>query len=230
MNCLNGCGATELFTRGYCQKCYWKLRRNGSLPRANAVNGGRCSIEGCEKTALAKNLCSMHYQRAQHPLMNAWNSIRRLDASQRPEEWTSFDKFLRAVGERPSEKHQLRRINPNLPWSSTNFRWRPPVSEKKMATTEYMRRWQLRDKYGLSAEEFDAILASQNNKCPITGRDFSEIDPATGKAIRMVVDHCHDTGKVRGILSDSANKGIGLLGDNLEWLENAVVYLKSHKH
>jgi hypothetical protein len=40
------------------------------------------------------------------------------------------------------------------------------------------------------------------------------------------VDHCHETGKIRGLLCHSCNTGIGKLGDNLEGLQKAVSYLE----
>jgi hypothetical protein len=43
---------------------------------------------------------------------------------------------------------------------------------------------------------------------------------------RLAVDHCHITGKVRGILCNGCNRGIGYLGDDVERLENAIKYLK----
>lgn len=42
---------------------------------------------------------------------------------------------------------------------------------------------------------------------------------------RLVVDHCHVTGKIRGMLCDRCNQAIGALGDNAESLERALRYL-----
>ena len=46
------------------------------------------------------------------------------------------------------------------------------------------------------------------------------------KRERGHIDHCHTTGKVRGILCDLCNKGLGQFKDNITNLENAIVYLK----
>lgn len=40
------------------------------------------------------------------------------------------------------------------------------------------------------------------------------------------LDHCHDTGRIRGILCHNCNTAIGKLGDNLEGVMNAVRYLE----
>ena len=43
---------------------------------------------------------------------------------------------------------------------------------------------------------------------------------------KMCIDHCHDTGKIRGILCNECNAGIGMLKDNAELLRRGVVWLE----
>ena len=43
----------------------------------------------------------------------------------------------------------------------------------------------------------------------------------------ICIDHCHDTGAVRGLLCRSCNLGLGMLGDNISGLQLAVKYLKT---
>jgi hypothetical protein len=43
---------------------------------------------------------------------------------------------------------------------------------------------------------------------------------------RLSVDHCHNTGKIRGILCTKCNTGLGSFKDNIELLMNAIKYLK----
>lgn len=50
-----------------------------------------------------------------------------------------------------------------------------------------------------------------------------------GKTAKMAIDHCHDTGAVRGLLCGNCNTGLGLLGDTVESLERAIKYLKKAK-
>jgi hypothetical protein len=69
-------------------------------------------------------------------------------------------------------------------------------------------------RYGLSKEEYDSILKQQDYKCAICRYDK-----------RLDVDHCHSTGKVRGILCNGCNTAIGKLGDTLEGIQRAINYL-----
>jgi len=70
-------------------------------------------------------------------------------------------------------------------------------------------------RYGLTLEEYRAILARQGGVCAICRRADR----------RLCVDHCHATGKVRGFLCGPCNTGLGCLGDNPEFLRAAIEYL-----
>ena len=84
-------------------------------------------------------------------------------------------------------------------------------------TADQKRKW-LMSSYGLSKEEFDAMLKEQNNSCAICGTtEWGRPSPS--------IDHCHATGKVRGLLCNNCNRGLGLLKDNTEIIENAIKYL-----
>lgn len=76
----------------------------------------------------------------------------------------------------------------------------------------------LLSKYGITWEEFDAISKSQGGLCLICRQ------PPQGKT-RLSVDHCHETGKVRGLLCDLCNCGLGMFRDNPELLRTAATYL-----
>ena len=79
----------------------------------------------------------------------------------------------------------------------------------------------LKYKYGLSEEEYLNMYVAQGNKCAICER---EVTPFTKLSY---VDHCHRTGKVRGILCRSCNWGLGNFKDSEESLMKASVYLKN---
>ena len=71
--------------------------------------------------------------------------------------------------------------------------------------------------YRLSVEEYNARYRLQGGGCAICKR------VSIGK--RLVVDHCHKTGRVRGLLCMRCNTAIGMLGDDIEVLARAIGYL-----
>jgi len=70
-------------------------------------------------------------------------------------------------------------------------------------------------KYGLTIEQFAALIERQGNACAIC-----RVVPE-----RFHVDHDHKTGAVRGLLCASCNKALGAFKDNAQILEAAIVYL-----
>lgn len=75
--------------------------------------------------------------------------------------------------------------------------------------------------YGITILEYEKLLKNQKNKCAICSSK-----KATPKANRnFFVDHCHKTGKVRGLLCINCNKGLGHFKDNKNALKNAIKYL-----
>lgn len=78
-------------------------------------------------------------------------------------------------------------------------------------------------KFGITLEDYDALLATQNGVCAICGL------PPNGK--NLPVDHDHKTGKVRGLLCDRCNPMLGYAQDNMAILTRAIDYLiKAEKH
>ena len=80
---------------------------------------------------------------------------------------------------------------------------------------------QLKLKYGLTIQEYENLLVVQNNKCKICSFEFNEEDSRTIPR----VDHCHKTGKIRGLLCNNCNLGIGNFMDNPDHLIKASHYL-----
>ncbi len=79
-------------------------------------------------------------------------------------------------------------------------------------------RWKARN--GMSKKEYLEIFESQGNRCAICG-SFPE-----SKA--LAVDHCHTSGKNRGLLCMHCNTGLGHFRDNVDSLIAAARYLIKH--
>ncbi len=79
------------------------------------------------------------------------------------------------------------------------------------------RRRRLMSDYGITLEDYDAMLAAQNGACAICRRRSQR---------RLAVDHCHLTGMVRALLCDGCNKGLGNFEDQPGWLRRAADLLE----
>jgi hypothetical protein len=87
------------------------------------------------------------------------------------------------------------------------------------ANPERVRQSHLQRTFGLTIEEYDEMLTAQGGACAICkGVEKS------GK--RLAVDHCHETGRVRGLLCTNCNNAIGGLQDNPTLLRAAADYLE----
>lgn len=86
--------------------------------------------------------------------------------------------------------------------------------DKPVAQARYFRQT-----YNLTPTEVEQMLESQGGVCAICGQVPE----------RRVVDHCHDSGKVRGILCDTCNRCLGLLKDDANVLMSAAAYLLQHE-
>ena len=83
----------------------------------------------------------------------------------------------------------------------------------------------LQTKFGITLEDYDRMLEDQGGCCKVCGAD----EPGGGKS-RFSVDHNHSTGKVRGLLCNGCNTGLGLLQDSPEVLAKALTYLLEQGH
>jgi hypothetical protein len=85
----------------------------------------------------------------------------------------------------------------------------------------------LRRNYGITLDQYNQMLVEQKGVCKICGTD----DPGgrqtgRGSVDSFYVDHCHDTGKVRGLLCNTCNRAMGLVGDNIDTLSRMIKYLQ----
>lgn len=81
------------------------------------------------------------------------------------------------------------------------------------------RKRRLMKAYGMTEQQYFAIVAAQGGGCAICGR-------RAGKK-HLVVDHDHKTGKVRGILCSPCNVGLGNFQEMESRLDSAINYLRS---
>jgi hypothetical protein len=85
----------------------------------------------------------------------------------------------------------------------------------------YKRKHRLKKK-GLTVEAFAELLQLQGGRCALCEHEHVEGDMRRS----LVVDHCHETGTVRGLLCHSCNRAIGLMHDDAQRLRYAAEYLE----
>jgi hypothetical protein len=90
------------------------------------------------------------------------------------------------------------------------------INCSKERSKAYHKSYYKYEKYGITKEEFDRIQTAQLGECAICNKPIFQ---------EGHIDHCHATGKVRGILCGKCNKGLGLFDDNINYLTNAIKYL-----
>lgn len=97
---------------------------------------------------------------------------------------------------------------------------------KKLKNREnYMREYDLKKSYNIDIEKYNEMLLNQDGKCAICKRDHKTL---LGRKKFLCVDHDHDSNIIRGLLCDKCNRGIGLFGDNIYLLIEAIKYLNKY--
>lgn len=86
---------------------------------------------------------------------------------------------------------------------------------------EKSRGYLLRRRFGITAAEYDRMLAEQGGGCALCRRSAPG-----GRWTSFAVDHCHETGRVRGLLCYFCNYALGVLGDSPESLRRAYEYVR----
>ena len=108
-------------------------------------------------------------------------------------------------------KHSKRLQRYNAVWMKAN-----PAKAKI-----YRRRGMLKLHYNLTMEAYEALLSVQGGHCALCSRTPDQVPRGV-----LSVDHCHKTNRVRGLLCQKHNTGLGLLGDDKESLLRALAYIE----
>lgn len=96
----------------------------------------------------------------------------------------------------------------------TKRRWKPSEETKR-----YRRQWMLVKRYGLTNADYEELKKKQNGKCAICERE----------ANILVVDHCHETNLVRGLLCNACNWALGHFNDDADHLISAANYIQRYQ-
>lgn len=96
------------------------------------------------------------------------------------------------------------------------------------ANPEQSKHHQLKNKFGISIQEYREMQQIRKNKCDICDKSEVVFSRRGNKIRDLSVDHNHKTSRVRGLLCQGCNKGIGLLREDIKILNAAIKYLRKH--
>ena len=105
-------------------------------------------------------------------------------------------------------------------------KYNPPKIGKKVSSVNSSRKQTL-ELYGLTPEDYQLMFNNQNGVCAICKKPESVLNK-TGTVRNLAVDHCHITGKVRGLLCTNCNIALGKFQDDKNLLRDALSYLEVH--
>jgi len=226
---IDGCGEF-VESKNLCKMHYSRLNRHGDpLHNNRPIDWG---------------------SREEHPLYRLWTSMRRSSfKGVLSDFWKSdFWLFVSEVGDRPSKDHFLRLIDDQGIYENGNVEWEVALISKHEfeSSVEYRSRYlrvsrseskdrfkgyDLKKGFGITLVDYNKMNADQNGVCAICGNKETMVNPRHlhGKPQNLSVDHCHETGKIRGLLCSSCNVGLGYFKDNVALIEKAMNYLLKHK-
>jgi hypothetical protein len=129
---------------------------------------------------------------------------------------------VKAIQKRTNAKHREKHRERAAKWYKENHEYAlTQQAVRRKENPDPIRSAKLQAAFGIGLDEYNRLLVNQDYKCAICGRHESNITR------RLAVDHCHTTGKVRGLLCGPCNTGLGLFKDSPSFLTNAINYLKT---
>jgi hypothetical protein len=127
-----------------------------------------------------------------------------------PEKWREIDRRAKRKARQDPEKN-LRTLTYQQQYREENRR---TLSDKERQR-----------KFGITPERYSELLKSQNGTCAICKQP--ETATRMGKVKALAVDHCHQSGAVRGLLCADCNMGIGKLKEDPLVFQSAIQYLST---
>ena len=244
---------------GLCANCYYREKRNGTPDYVKVRSP--CHVDGCESLSVAHDYCETHYRRwkrhgvaenerfdrwghvSKHPLAHSYYWARKTEGVNFHAAWGDFWQFATDIGERPSSRHRLRKIDQGAPLAPGNFKWAPPKFDipcrNAPERAEYARAHRaahprdrkaahLKKVYGITIDQYDSMCETQGGVCAVCSQPETANHPQTGMPRNLAVDHCHKKGNVRALLCSKCNTGLGSFNDDPALLQAAIDYLTLH--
>lgn len=191
-----------------------------------------CKEEGCDKPARSLGLCRTHYHkvwRARNPELHRENGKRWYEKNfERRQEYAR--QYYLKNRERILEREREHQASPEYRAKKVEAATRWAKANPDRVRANQRRSW-AKKKYGLTLEEYEAIIA---RGCAVCGTHDGRIVGRRGNLggtieARLCLDHDHANGKVRDALCHSCNTAIGQMGDDPTRLRAAADYIEKHR-
>jgi len=130
------------------------------------------------------------------------------------EKWASPSVYLKRKKSSAESSKKSKLKNPDK-YKSQAKRWKQKNPEKTQNN-------RLKSRFGISIHDYNKKLVEQKKVCAICRK-------LCGLGRNLAVDHCHASGKIRGLLCSKCNLGLGLFKDDTILLATAKKYLEKHK-
>jgi hypothetical protein len=141
-------------------------------------------------------------------------------------EWYLRNKEKRLAASRKWQQANRERINAHRranpeKYRDQNKKWRHANRQQVLESSE---RCRIKKKYGITLEQYRDRIAAQDGKCEICKQ------PPSGKRSKskLHLDHCHQTGKLRGFICGQCNTSLGMAKDSVAILAAMIVYLNKY--
>lgn len=188
---------------------------------------GACVEADCDELRKARGLCNKHYLRrraagtlppqqlsipiGKHALLNIDREHSRADCSNCGPDVPVRIRDRSGGRGGGIECRSSRRRSEQRKGKPRPTYGRGPVSASAR------RAWRLKARYGMSVSDYEQMYLEQGGRCAICDTAYPT----------LCIDHCHKTGRVRGLLCTQCNTGVGHLRDSVPILNSAIRYLSS---
>jgi len=235
------CHEKPVHAKDFCVNCYARYLKNGSPERVKVRTDRICNFCGKIMPMKAKGLCFACYKRARDHGGDPAYIVKNVPAKIR--ECSFCGKVKEIVGnnlcnacyqrkwKRGTAEYAPKRIKLNckvkgckkevVAYGFCDIHRARTIDRRKAAHKTLVKRFRI------TVDEYERMYNNQNGVCAICGQP--EIRKQNGNTINLPVDHCHATGKIRGLLCSKCNTSLGGFKDSTDLLTKAINYLKQHE-
>lgn len=204
------------YGHGYCQLHYWRWKRYGDPmgEHEHSLKHPRLCVH-----------CAEQYQpRRANQRFCSRRCATQFRQSDEYKELLARDLKRCPKCDEIKQRHEFYRANRNVDgvthWCKACLSLRAAERNALPAVKNRTRENKLLARYGLTATDYKSMLNEQDYRCRICGRPHGK----DGKD--LVVDHCHTSGRVRGLLCGRCNTALGLFEDDAQLMTKAIFYLR----